>query len=127
MIAFTLSSRLNSTGNVDWQTWQALGLNSTTASNYTETNGYVLPPSNDYVVPVTNGNTLVANNPYRVIVPISSNDTLSKVQQYLPNAVTEQSGLGDYVNAGAFSDRTQAETLTKKLRSLGLDARVKYN
>jgi cell division protein FtsN len=31
------------------------------------------------------------------------------------------------VNAGAFSDRAQAETLTKKLRSLGLDARVKYN
>lgn len=135
VIAFQQSSRLNSTGNVDWQTWQALGLNSTTVSNSTETNGYllpetnryVLPPSNDYVVPVTNGNTLVANNPYRVIVPISSNDTLSKVQQYIPNAVTQQSNLGDYVNAGAFSDRTQAETLSKKLRSYGLDARVKYN
>ncbi|MHC5674330.1 peptidoglycan-binding protein [Nostoc sp.] len=127
VIAFQQSSRLNSTGNVDWQTWQALGLNRTAVSNSTETNGYLLPPSNDYVVPITNGNTLVANNPYRVIVPISSNDTLSKVQQYLPNAVTEQSGLGDYVNAGAFSDRTQAEMLSKKLRSLGLDARVKYN
>ncbi len=135
VIAFQQSSRLNSTGNVDSQTWQALGLNSATVSNSTENNGYllpetnryVLPPSNDNVVPVTNGNTLVANNPYRVIVPISSNDTLSKVQQYLPNAVTEQSGLGDYVNAGAFSDRTQAETLSKKLRSYGLDARVKYN
>ncbi|WP_334788170.1 peptidoglycan-binding protein [Nostoc sp.] len=135
VIAFQQSSRLNSTGNVDWQTWQALGLNSTMVSNYTEANDYVLsqtrrdvlPPTNDYVVPVTNGNTLVANNPYRVIVPISSNDTLIKVQQYIPNAVTEQSGLGDYVNAGAFSDRTQAEMLTKKLRSLGLDARVKYN
>ncbi|MEH1932448.1 MAG: peptidoglycan-binding protein [Nostoc sp.] len=127
VIAFQQSSRLNSTGNVDWQTWQALGLNSSTVSNSAETNGYVLPPPNDYVVPVTNGNTLVANNPYRVIVPISNNDTLSKVQQYIPNAVTEQSNLGDYVNAGAFSDRTQAETLSKKLRSLGLDARVKYN
>ncbi|MEH2382812.1 MAG: peptidoglycan-binding protein [Nostoc sp.] len=135
VIAFQQSSRLNSTGNVDWQTWQALGLNSSTVSNSVETNGdallqttrNVLPPTNDYVEPVTNGNTLVANNPYRVIVPISNNDTLSKVQQYIPNAVTEESGLGDYVNAGAFSDRTQAETLTKKLRSYGLDARVKYN
>ncbi|MEH2292640.1 peptidoglycan-binding domain-containing protein [Nostoc sp.] len=135
VIGFQQSSRLNSTGNVDWQTWQALGLNSSTVSNSADTNGYllpqtsrdVLPPTNDYVIPVTNGNTLVANNPYRVIIPISNNDTLSKVQQYLPNAVTEQSGLGDYVNAGAFSDRTQAETLSKKLRSLGLDARVKYN
>ncbi|MCC5659672.1 peptidoglycan-binding protein [Nostoc sp. XA010] len=143
VIAFQQSSRLNPTGNVDWQTWQALGLNSSNGGNYTDnssyvygdtneyvapqTNRYALPPSNGYVVPVSNGNTLVANNPYRVIVPISNNDTLSKVQQYIPDAVTEQSHLGDYVNAGAFSDRAQAETLTKKLRSLGLDARVKYN
>jgi peptidoglycan hydrolase-like protein with peptidoglycan-binding domain len=139
VIAFQQSSRLNSTGNVDWQTWEALGLNNSTGGNYAETNSY-LPPNNDYVapqtrylpptnnvVPVTNGNTLVANNPYRVIVPISNHDTLSKVQQYIPNAVTEQSNLGDYVNAGAFSDRTQAETLTKMLRSYGLDARVKFN
>ncbi|MEH2291136.1 peptidoglycan-binding protein [Nostoc sp.] len=134
VIAFQQSSRINSTGNVDWQTWEALGLNGSTGGNYTQnnnyvlgdTNSYALPPAND-VVPVTNGNTLVANNPYRVIIPISSNDTLSKVQQYIPNAIAEQSNLGDYVNAGAFSDRAQAETLTKKLRSLGLDARVKYN
>ncbi|MDZ7969229.1 MAG: peptidoglycan-binding protein [Nostoc sp. DedSLP03] len=135
VIAFQQYSRINSSGNVDWQTWEALGLNGSTGGSYTQnndyvladTNRYVLPPANDYVVPVTNGNTLVANNPYRVIIPISSNDTLSKVQQYIPNAVAEQSNLGDYVNAGAFSDRAQAETLTKKLRSLGLDARVKYN
>ncbi|MEH1949856.1 MAG: peptidoglycan-binding protein [Nostoc sp.] len=135
VIAFQQYSRINSTGNVDWKTWEALGLNGSTGGNYTENNDYVLadtnryalPPANDYVVPVTNGNTLVANNPYRVIIPISSNDTLSKVQQYIPNAIAEQSNLGDYVNAGAFSDRSQAETLTKKLRSLGLDARVKYN
>jgi peptidoglycan hydrolase-like protein with peptidoglycan-binding domain len=142
VIAFQQSSRLNSTGNVDWQTWEALGLNSSTGGTYTETNPYALTPTNDYiapqtnryvlpptnnVVPVTNGNTLVTNNPYRVIVPISSNDTLSKVQQYIPSAITEQSNLGDYVNAGAFSDRTQAETLTKMLRSYGLDARVKFN
>lgn len=151
VIAFQQSSRLNSTGNVDWPTWQALGLNSVAGGNSAETNGYVLaetngyaspptndylvpqtngyalPPTNGYVVPGTNGNTLVANNPYRVIVPISNNDTLSKVRQYIPNAVKEQSNRGDYVNAGAFSDRAQAETLSKKLRSYGLDARVKYN
>nr|WP_267871586.1 peptidoglycan-binding protein [Nostoc sp. CHAB 5715] len=135
VIAFQQYSRINSTGNVDWETWEALGLNGSTGGNYTQNNDYVLadtnryalPPTNGYVVPVTNGNTLVANNPYRVIVPISSNDTLSKVQQYIPNAITEQSHLGDYVNAGAFSDRAQAERVTKMLRSYGLDARVKYN
>ncbi|QLE52544.1 peptidoglycan-binding protein [Nostoc sp. C057] len=150
VIAFQQYSRINATGNVDWQTWQALGLDSSTRGNYTEANGsvlpetrylvpvntgyatpennrYVLPPATGYAVPGTNGNTLVASNPYRVIIPISNNDTLSKVQQYIPNAVTEQSHLGDYVNAGAFSDRAQAETLTKMLRSYGLDARVKFN
>ncbi|WP_118166661.1 peptidoglycan-binding protein [Nostoc sphaeroides] len=141
VIAFQQSSRLNPTGNVDWQTWGALGLNSSNVENSPETNGYVFAETNDYVapqnnrylpptnnvVPVINGNTLVANNPYRVIVPISNNDTLSKVQQYIPDAVTEQSHLGDYVNAGAFSDRAQAETLSKMLRSYGLDARVKFN
>ncbi len=151
VIAFQQYSRLNSTGNVDWQTWEALGLNNSTGGNYTEANGYILPENNRYVVPVNNGyvlpetnryvlppangyvapqingNTLVANNPYRVIIPISSNDTLIKVQQYIPDAVTEQSNLGDYVNAGAFNDRAQAEALTKKLRSYGLDARVKFN
>ncbi|MDZ7952432.1 peptidoglycan-binding protein [Nostoc sp. DedQUE09] len=90
VIAFQQYSRINSTGNVDWQTWEALGLNSS----------------------------------YRVIIPISSNKTLSKVQQYIPNAVTEQSSLGDYVNAGAFSDRSLAESLAKLLRAYGLDARV---
>ncbi|MEA5601749.1 peptidoglycan-binding protein [Nostoc sp. UHCC 0252] len=151
VIAFQQYSRINPTGNVDWPTWQALGLDSSTEGNYTEANGYVLPetnrylvpvntgyatpennryvlpPANGYAVPGTNGNTLAASNPYRVIIPISSNDTLSKVQQHIPNAVTEQSHLGDYVSAGAFSDRAQAETLSKKLRSLGLDARVKFN
>jgi peptidoglycan hydrolase-like protein with peptidoglycan-binding domain len=151
VIAFQQYSRLNSTGNVDWQTWEALGLNNSTGGNYTEANGYilpetsryvvpvnngyvlpetnryVLPPTNGYIAPQINGNTLVANNPYRVIIPISNNDTLIKVQQYIPDAVIEESNLGDYVNAGAFSDRAQAEALTKKLRSLGIDARVKFN
>jgi peptidoglycan hydrolase-like protein with peptidoglycan-binding domain len=98
VIAFQQSSRLNSTGNVDWQTWEALGLNSSAGGN----------------------------NPYRVIIPISSNDTLSKVQQYIPSAVAEQSNLGDYVNAGAFSDRSLAESLAKLLRAYGLDARVSW-
>ncbi|MBG1265450.1 peptidoglycan-binding domain-containing protein [Nostoc sp. WHI] len=143
VIGFQQYSRLNSTGNVDMQTWQALGLDSSNVGNSAGTNRYVvpvpngyiipdnnryaLPPTNDYVIPKINGNTLVANNPYKVIVPISNNDTLSKVRQYIPDAATEKSNLGDYVNAGAFSDRAEAETLTKMLRSYGLDARVKYN
>ncbi|MDZ8185355.1 MAG: peptidoglycan-binding protein [Nostoc sp. ChiSLP02] len=127
VLAFQQSSRLNPTGNVDWQTWEALGLNNSNSSNYTEASRSVVPATNDYLLPETNGNVLAGNTRYTVIVPIFSHDTLTKVQQYIPNAVAEQSSLGDYVNAGAFSDRTQAETLTKMLRSYGIDARVRYN
>ncbi len=127
VMAFQQSSRLSSTGNVDWRTWEALGLNNSTGDNSVETNRYVAPVSNNYLLPETNGNILAANNRYTVIVPVFSNDTLNKVQQYIPHAVTEQSNLGDYVNAGAFSDRAEAERLSKMLRSYGLDARVKYN
>ncbi|MBD2614194.1 peptidoglycan-binding protein [Nostoc punctiforme FACHB-252] len=127
VMAFQQSFGLNSTGNVDWQTWEALGLNNAKSSNYTETNRYLVPVTNGYLSPEIHSNILAGNNGYKVIVPIFSNDTLSKVQQYIPHAVTEQSSLGDYVNAGAFSDRAEAERVTKMLRSYGVDARVKYN
>lgn len=94
--------RLNPTGNVDAQTWQALGLNTSPIDNRGDGNRYV------------------------VIVPIRNADTLNKVRQYMPNAVVGKSGLGDYVNAGAFSDRATAETHSKTLRSYGLDARVQF-
>ncbi|MBW4645479.1 MAG: peptidoglycan-binding protein [Goleter apudmare HA4340-LM2] len=100
--AFQQYARLNPTGNVDPQTWQALGLNTSPISNSANTNRYV------------------------VIVPIHNPDTLNKVRQYLPNSVVEKSGLGDYVKAGAFGDRSLAENFSKQLRSYGFDARVEY-
>jgi peptidoglycan hydrolase-like protein with peptidoglycan-binding domain len=103
--AFQQYARLNPTGVVDWQTWQALGLNTS---------------------PVVNRSSATNTNRYVVVVPIHNSDTLNKVRQYLPNSVVEKSGRGDYVNAGAFSDRAQAENLSKQLRSYGFDARVDY-
>lgn len=96
---------LNPTGFVDFQTWQALRLGNTggpTAGNPTPQNRYV------------------------VVVPIYNQDTLNIVRQYVRNAFPAQSRLGDYVNAGAFSDRADAEKLSKQLRDRGLDARVDY-
>lgn len=102
VIAFQQYYRLNPTGVVDSQTWQVLGLNGSPVANR--------PNSNRYVV----------------VVPISNNDTLNIVRQYVPNAFPAESRLGNYVNAGAFSSRTQAEQLSRDLRSRGLDARVDY-
>ncbi|MBD2163443.1 peptidoglycan-binding protein [Calothrix membranacea FACHB-236] len=102
--AFQQYSRINPTGNVDAQTWQALGLNTSPVDTGANNN----------------------QNRYVVIVPIHNTDTLNKVRQYIANPVVEKSGLGDYVNAGRFGNRTEAENLSKLLRSYGLDARVEY-
>ncbi|MBD2338056.1 peptidoglycan-binding protein [Calothrix sp. FACHB-156] len=102
--AFQQYSRINPTGNIDAQTWQALGLNTSPVDTSANNN----------------------QNRYVVIVPIHNADTLNKVRQYIANPVVEKSGLGDYVNAGRFGSRTEAENLSKLLRSYGLDARVDY-
>jgi peptidoglycan hydrolase-like protein with peptidoglycan-binding domain len=110
--AFQQYSRLNPTGNVDAQTWQALGL-----SNSNVENTAIAPAT-------TNANA--NQNRYVVVIPIRNADTLNKVSQYITNPVVEKSSLGDYVNAGRFGNRTEAENLSKLLRSYGLDARVEY-
>ncbi|MGI8499635.1 MAG: peptidoglycan-binding domain-containing protein [Hassallia sp.] len=102
VIAFQQNYRLNPTGVVDSQTWQVLGLTGSPVANR---------PS---------------NNRYVVVVPIYNNDTLNIVRQYVPNAFPAESRLGNYVNAGAFSDRNEAEQRSRELRSRGLDARVDY-
>jgi peptidoglycan hydrolase-like protein with peptidoglycan-binding domain len=102
VIAFQQNYRLNPTGIVDSQTWQVLGLNGSPVANRPNNNRYV------------------------VVVPIYNNDTLNRVRQYVPNAFPAESRLGNYVNAGSFSDRTQAEQRSSELRSRGLDARVDY-
>lgn len=102
VIAFQQNNQLNPTGVVDSQTWQVLRLNGSPVANR---------PS---------------NNRYVVVVPIYNNDTLKIVRQYVPNAFPAESRLGNYVNAGAFSDRNEAEQRSRELRSRGLDARVDY-
>ncbi len=112
--AFQQYSRLNPTGNVDAQTWQALGLSNSNVENTA------------IATATTNVNANANQNRYVVVIPIQNADTLNKVSQYIANPVVEKSSLGDYVNAGRFSNRTEAENLSKLLRSYGLDARVEY-
>lgn len=110
--AFQQYSRINPTGNVDAQTWQALGLNNANVGNT--------------AIPAAPANANANQNRYVVVIPIHNADTLNKVSQYITNPVVEKSSLGDYVNAGRFNNRAEAENLSKLLRSYGLDARVEY-
>ncbi|KOP25793.1 peptidoglycan-binding protein [Hapalosiphon sp. MRB220] len=105
---FQQNAGLNPTGFVDFQTWQALGL---TNSNST--------------TPTTVQNSTVESR-YVVIVPIRDANTLDQVRQFIPQAFTMRSKLGDFVNAGAFRDRSEAEKLSSQLRDRGFDARVEY-
>ncbi len=93
-------------------------------ANSYQNNGYVMvaPPVNTGF-PVGNN---YQNNRYIVVVPFNNNDILNRVRVYVPNAFSEQSSLGNYVNAGAYGDRESAERVSKMLRSNGLDARVQY-
>jgi peptidoglycan hydrolase-like protein with peptidoglycan-binding domain len=67
-------------------------------------------------------------NSYVVVVPVRNDDTLREVRAVVgfANADLAESGRGRYVNAGAFRDRDSAESLSFRLRSRGLDARVAY-
>ena len=102
---FQRSYNIYPTGLVNYQTWQALGISN---------------PDNSI------GGNPTPKNTYVVVVPIYHNDTLYQVQQYIPEAFAAKSRLGAYVNAGQFRDRSDAEKLSKTLRSRGLDARVEY-
>lgn len=103
---FQRSYGLETTGLVNYQTWQALGISNN--------------PDN------STGSNPKAENRFVVVVPISRNDTLNQVRQYIPEAFRAESRLGPFVNAGQFRERSQAEELSKWLRSRGLDARVDY-
>ena len=100
---FQQYSRLNSTGIVDFKTWEALGL-------------------------TNNDNQFHQQNQYHytVVVPKKNQETVYKVRQFVPNACEAKSSLGHYVNAGGFRERGQAEEHSNFLRSHGLDARVAY-
>ena len=105
VVQFQQSQQIAATGVINYQTWQALDVNNFNnyrTGHHTSKKGYV------------------------VVVPIHHHDTLYQVRQYVPGAFPAESRLGPYVNAGQFSDRSDAEKLTEALRSRGLDARVEY-
>ncbi len=53
-------------------------------------------------------------------------NTLSQVQQLYPEAFAENSGLGNFINAGAFADRNLAMSRVLELRGRGFNSRLVY-
>lgn len=70
------------------------------------------------------------NSSFRYIaaIPASASNQflLSRVRQYVPNAFLTNSGRGTYIHAGAYQSRDSAESVSRYLRSQGVDSRVLY-
>ncbi len=81
--------------------------------------------SNDQLLPQQSQNP---NFRYVAAVPASANNQflLSRIRQYVPNAFLSNSGRGTYIHAGAYQNRDSAESVSRYLRSQGVDSRVLY-
>jgi peptidoglycan hydrolase-like protein with peptidoglycan-binding domain len=119
------------TGIADGQTLQALGLRSGSVSS--------LPPRSSGSPFNSQGFTSGATRPrqfpdrpatpnsrYLVVIPKQNSETLGQVRQLIRNAQAYSSSKGDYIAAGSFLKRSDAEKRSQNLRAYGLDARVDY-
>jgi peptidoglycan hydrolase-like protein with peptidoglycan-binding domain len=61
---------------------------------------------------------------YTVVIPTRGNDILNAVRGIAPNATVGRNRLGNFVNAGSYGNRFDAESLSNKLKAKGFDARV---
>ncbi|MEM7770616.1 MAG: SPOR domain-containing protein [Cyanobacteria bacterium P01_A01_bin.37] len=64
--------------------------------------------------------------PFVVAIPGSREERLDRLQDIVPQAFLTDSRRGRYIQAGAFSSRSDAEALSAYLRHQGFDARVVY-
>ncbi len=96
LLAFQRYQGLSETGFVDEPTWEKLGFSNSRDKRYV------------------------------IVVPLRSPDIYNQVLQYVPSAQVGKSKLGDFVNAGEYNERNQAQRQSQFLRDRGFDARVQY-
>jgi peptidoglycan hydrolase-like protein with peptidoglycan-binding domain len=127
---FQSDNGIQPTGVADTQTLQALGLRGGVTSLPPTT--YYKPPSGPFVsAPFTTNNRpydrpATPNARYVVVIPKENGETLGRVRQVVGGAQAYSSNKGDYIAAGSFAKRSDAEKRSQNLRAYGLDARVDY-
>lgn len=67
-----------------------------------------------------------SGRPYVTAVPGTDRTTLDQIKVCIQDAFVTRTALGEYIQAGAFDNRQDAETVAQFLRSRGHDARVLY-
>ena len=131
VIDFQRSRGLNVTGVADAMTLESLGLRPGSVAQVP-----LAPvPWNNGGFTTTDSRTNVQSLPprpaspnfrYVVVVPKQNEKTLSQVRRIIGGAQSFSSGKGDYIAAGTYTNRTNAEKRSNYLRSAGFDARVDY-
>ncbi len=119
------------TGIADAQTLQALGLRSGSVSSLPprssgspfNSQGFTSGATGSRQFP---GRPATPNSRYLVVIPKQNSETLGQVRQLIRNAQAYSSSKGDYIAAGSFLKRSDAEKRSQNLRAYGLDARVDY-
>ena len=96
VVAFQRSRGLTDTGFVDRQTWERLGFR------------------------------VSGEKRYVVVIPLRNQDIFNQVLQYIPSATVGKSSRGDFVNAGEYNKRFEAQKQSQMLREFGFDARVEF-
>ena len=96
LLAFQRYQSLSETGFVDEETWEKLGFSSS------------------------------GDKRYVIVVPLRNPGIYNQLLQYVPTAQVGKSKLGDFVNAGEYNQRSEAQRQSQFLRDRGFDARVEY-
>jgi peptidoglycan hydrolase-like protein with peptidoglycan-binding domain len=69
----------------------------------------------------------VPDGPYRVVVPGTDPDLLGRTRAISPGAeIVLDADRGDYIDAGGYSSRSDAEDLVRRLQDRNLEARVDF-
>lgn len=103
----------------------------TTAQSHTPLNSHSFPvqPPKTQAMRTQPAPTAAKQQPrrYIVVIPIQSGTTLSQVRQIWNNASpVKNNRKGAYIQAGTFTQRSEADRQSQLLRAYGLDARVDY-
>ncbi len=64
---------------------------------------------------------------YVVAIPGDNYELFNQVRQVAPSAYRDTDSRGGFINAGSFNNRSAADTLNRRLRNQGFDARVIYD
>jgi len=73
------------------------------------------------------GESDLSGGPYRVVVPGKDEDNLSRAQQVVFGAkLSSDSRRGDYIDAGGYATRSEADEVARQLQDRNLDARVDF-